>query len=205
MGIMTENHMSATEYANQRASYYTPNQPYIKATEVLEETEKRCGAGQQYTTFSEQISDEEKAKVEAKGYIVTRNYVQSKNQDGAPSSEAGMYIGFQVALNAIAASGHRPMQISEEEDNGISGGFTPTQEQLNAMNSGVTAEDVQSIENHSAQISEMSAEVTDVSGKVSGIKATGPSSITMENDSVLYISDTVPTGDIPENANGIGF
>lgn len=205
MGIMTENHMSATEYANQRAAYYTPNQPYIKATEVLEETEKRCGAGQQYTTFSEQISDEEKAKVEAKGYTVTRNYVQSKNRDGAPSSEDGMYIGFQVALNAIAASGHRPMQISEEEDNGISGGFTPTLEQLNAMNSGVTVEDVQSIENHSTQISEIAAEVTDVSDKVSGIKATDSSSITLENNAVLYISDTVPTGDIPENANGIGF
>ena len=127
MGIMTENHMTATEYANQRAAYYTPNQPFIKATEVLEETEKRCGAGQQYTTFSEQISDEEKAKVEAKGYTITRNYVQSKNRDGAPASDNGMYIGFQVALNAIAASGHRPMQISEEEDNGISigGGAAP--------------------------------------------------------------------------------
>ena len=122
MGIMTENHMTAEEYANQRAAYYTPNQPFIKATEVLEETEKRCGAGQQYTTFSEQISDEEKAKVEAKGYTVTRNYVQSRNRDGAPASDDGMYIGFQVALNAIAASGHRPMQISEEEDNGISSG-----------------------------------------------------------------------------------
>lgn len=122
MGIMTENHMSATEYANQRAAYNTPNQPFIKATEVLEVTEKCCAAGQQYTTFSEQISDEEKAKVEEKGYIVTRNYVQSKNRDGAPSSDDGMYIGFQVALNAIAASGHRPMQISEEEDNGINCG-----------------------------------------------------------------------------------
>lgn len=205
MGIMTENHMSATEYANQRAAYYTPNQPFVKATEVLEETEKRCSAGQQYTTFSEQISDEEKAKVEAKGYMVTRNYVQSKNRDGAPSSDNGMYIGFQVALNAIAASGHRPMQISEEEDNGISVGFTPTPEQLNAMNSGVTAEDVQLIGTHSTQISEISGEVTDVSDKVSGIKETDSSSITMENDAVLYISNTVPTGDIPDNASGIGF
>lgn len=66
MGIMTENHMTATEYANQRAAYYTPNQPFIKATEVLEETEKRCGAGQQYTTFSEQISDEEKQRLRRK-------------------------------------------------------------------------------------------------------------------------------------------
>lgn len=127
MGIMTENHPMAEDYANRVAAYYTPNQPHIKATEVLDEVEKRCGAGQQYTTFSEQISDEEKAKVEAKGYTVTRNYVHSKNRDGAPASEDGMYIGFQVALNTTAASGHRPMQISEAEDNGISsGGGSPT-------------------------------------------------------------------------------
>lgn len=97
---------------------------------------KRCGAGQQYTTFSEQISDEEKAKVEAKGYTVTRNYVQSKNRDGAPASDNGMYIGFQVALNATAASGHRPMQISEEEDNGIGGGGAADGTQLLAVPDG---------------------------------------------------------------------
>lgn len=137
MGIMTENHPMAEDYANRVAAYYTPNQPHIKATEVLDEVEKRCGAGQQYTTFSEQISDEEKAKVEAKGYTVTRNYVQSKNRDGAPASEDGMYIGFQVALNATAASGHRPMQISEEEDNGISsGGEAPEGTQLLAVPDG---------------------------------------------------------------------
>lgn len=122
MGIMTENHPQADDYANRVASYYTPNQPYIKATEVLWETEQRCGAGQQYTTFCERITDEEKAKVEAKGYTVTRNYVQSENRDGAPDSdEEGMYIGFQVALNATAAEGHRPMQISESETNGLDG------------------------------------------------------------------------------------
>lgn len=123
MGIMTTDHPTANNYANQIAAYYTPNQPYILATEVLGEVEKRCGAGQQYTTFPNKISDAEKAKVEAKGYTITRNYVKPSNRDGAPPTEgSGMYIGFQVALNTAAASGHRPMQISEEEDNGIGGG-----------------------------------------------------------------------------------
>ncbi len=172
MGIMTENHMSASEYANQRAAYYTPNQPFIKATEVLEETEKRCGAGQQYTTFSEQISDEEKAKVEAKGYIVTRNYVQSKNRDGAPASDNGMYVGFQVALNAIAASGHRPMQISEEEDNGISGGgggFTPTTVQLTAMNSGIDSTKVAQIDTNASDISSLQEQVGYAVSELEGV------------------------------------
>lgn len=66
MGIMTENHMTATEYANQRAAYYTPNQPFIKATEVLEETEKRCGAGQQYTTFQSRFPMRRKQRLKRK-------------------------------------------------------------------------------------------------------------------------------------------
>lgn len=116
MGIMTTAHPTATEYSAQVKAYYTPNLPYILATEVLEEVEKRCGGGQQYTTFPNQISDAEKAKVEAKGYTVTRNTVHGTNRDGA----ADEYIGFQVALTAKAAD--KTMIISEAETNGIEGG-----------------------------------------------------------------------------------
>lgn len=117
MAIRTENHPTATEYSKRVNAYYTPNQPKILATEVLAELEQRCGSGQQYTTFPNVITDAEKAKVEAKGYTVTRNYIDSDNRDGAGPEQ--LYIGFQVALNATAAAGHRPMQISEAETNGI--------------------------------------------------------------------------------------
>jgi len=120
MGIMTTAHPRASEYEARVRSYYTPSQPHILATEVLDEVEKRCGAGQQYTTFPNMITDEEKAKVEALGYKITRNYIDTENRDGA--SPTKLYIGFQVALNAEAAKGHRPMQISQKETNGISGG-----------------------------------------------------------------------------------
>lgn len=118
MDIMTTEHPTASEYSKRVASYYTPNQPFILATEVLAEVEKRCGSGQQYTTFPNQISDAEKAKVEQKGYKVTRNTINGENRDGAED----IYIGFQVALNATAAAGDRPMQISQKETNGIESG-----------------------------------------------------------------------------------
>ena len=113
-----EAHPSAEDYSNRLNAYYHPELPYILANEVLNELEKRCGAGQQYTTFPNRITDDEKAKVEAKGYTITENTIESKNRDGA----GDLYIGFQVALNATAASGDRLMVISQEESNGITGG-----------------------------------------------------------------------------------
>lgn len=120
MSIMTTAHPKAADYEARVRMYYTPNQPNILATEVLEEVEKRCGAGQQYTTFPNKITDAEKAKVEALGYKITRNYIDAENRDGATPNK--LYIGFQVALNPTAAKGDRPMQISQKETNGISGG-----------------------------------------------------------------------------------
>lgn len=115
MSNLTDRYPNADELNIQVQSYYTPYQPYILATEVLEELEKRLGSGKQYTTFPNKISDEEKAKVEAAGYIVTRNTIDAKNLDGS----GDMYIGFQVAVNETAASGDRLMVISQEETNGI--------------------------------------------------------------------------------------
>lgn len=117
MNIRTTEHPTATQYSRRVQSYCTPALPYILATEVLAEVEKRCGGGQQYTTFPNRISAAEKAKVEAKGYIVTENTVDSENRDGAPD----MYIGFHVALNSTASADDRPMNISQKESNGIGG------------------------------------------------------------------------------------
>lgn len=108
---------SAAEYSRVVQNSVTPPLKYIKAEEVFTEFSKRCGNGMQYTTFPYLIEDAEVAKLEAKGYTVTKNTVSSANRDGA----GDLYIGFQVALNKIAASGHRPMQISEQETNGLDG------------------------------------------------------------------------------------
>lgn len=107
----------AADFNARTQASLTPELMPILASEVISEFQKRCGNGMQYTTFPNTISAEEKAKLTAKGYVVTENTVHTNNRDGA----GDMYIGFQVALNATAASGHRPMVISEKEDNGIGG------------------------------------------------------------------------------------
>lgn len=107
----------AADYNKRVQASLTPELQPILASEVIAEFQKRCGNGMQYTTFPNTISDEEKAKLTAKGYIVTENTISKNNRDGAND----LYIGFQVALNSTAASGHRPMVISEKEDNGIGG------------------------------------------------------------------------------------
>ena len=106
----------ADDYDSIVQADLTPNQPEILASEVFAEIEKRCGSGQQYCTFPNIISDAEKAKLEAAGYIVTRNTIDSDNIDGADSR----YIGFQVALNATAAE--KSMVIGQVGENGIGGG-----------------------------------------------------------------------------------
>lgn len=105
----------AADYSVRIQAGLTYPLKYITAEEVFTEFSKRCGNGMQYTTFPNQITDTELAKLTAKGFVVTKNTIQSKNRDGAPA----LYIGFQVALSAAAAEGHRPMQISERETNGF--------------------------------------------------------------------------------------
>lgn len=181
----------ATEYSARIQSNLQPDMPYILASEVMAEFEKRTGSGQQYTTFPNRISDAEKAKLTAAGYKVTENTIVSKNLGGAPD----MYIGFQVALNETASAEDYAMVISQEEKNGIEGGggssFTPTQAQLDAMNSGITSDGVSQIGTNST--------------KLQGIKSTTDESITMNNDDTLVISTGTPSGTIPENAIGVSF
>ena len=81
--------------------------PPILATEVFAELAKRCANGMQYTTFPNTISDEEKAKLEDAGYIVTRNTVPSDPRYG----QGDLYIGFQVALTSRASE--EAMQITD--------------------------------------------------------------------------------------------
>jgi hypothetical protein len=66
------------------------------------------------------------------------------------------------------------------------GGFTPTAEQLAAMNSGITAEDVEQITTNETNISSEQAKTT-------GMTAGGTDYITVGGIRV-YVSATAPTG-----------
>jgi len=71
----------------------------------------------------------------------------------------------------------------EPASGGGGGGFTPTQAQLNAMNSGITAERV---------------------SQLAGIDNSGDDYIEV-NGIRLYISSTAPTGTIPDGSVGVGW
>ena len=75
-------------------------------------------------------------------------------------------------------------------------GFTPTAEQLAAMNSGVTPEDV-------AQIATNENNILSEQAKTTGMTAGGTDYITV-NGIRVYVSATQPTGDIPVGSLWIG-
>lgn len=75
------------------------------------------------------------------------------------------------------------LKLKEAIESG-GGGFTPTTEQLAAMNSGITSERVNELE---------------------GIAETDDDFIELANGKRVYISSTAPTGTIPDGSIGIGF
>lgn len=76
---------------------------------------------------------------------------------------------------------------------GGGGGFTPTQAQLAAMNSGITAEKLQEDEN----------DISVIQGKVKA-HSEGGTDYDVINGIRVYVSDTAPTGDIPTGSLWIG-
>ena len=76
-------------------------------------------------------------------------------------------------------------------------GFTPTTEQLAAMNSGVTTEDVEQITTNKNNILSEQAKTT-------GMTEGGSNYITVGGIRV-YVSATAPTGDIPDGSVGVGW
>lgn len=123
--------LKASAMSTRIAAGNTFHLPFISAVEVVQEFEKRCANGMQYTTFPNQLSDTEKAKLEEAGYIITGNTVPSNVRYGA----GDLYIGFQVALNSRAAQ--ETMQITPNGSGGGGGGGGGTTENTYyALNTG---------------------------------------------------------------------
>lgn len=76
---------------------------------------------------------------------------------------------------------------------GGGGGFTPTTAQLAAMNSGITAEKLQTDENN----------ILSLQGKVKA-HSEGGTNYDVINGIRVYVSATQPTGDIPTGSLWIG-
>lgn len=76
---------------------------------------------------------------------------------------------------------------------GGGGGFTPTQSQLDAMNSGIDSEKVAQIGTNETNISKQQDTV-----------ASGGNGYALVNGIRVYVSATAPTGDIPDGSIWIG-
>lgn len=74
------------------------------------------------------------------------------------------------------------------------GGFTPTDAQLAAMNSGITDDGVQQISTNETNISNQQ-----------DTTAQGGNGYAIINGIRLYVSSTAPTGDIPDGSVGVGW
>jgi hypothetical protein len=78
-----------------------------------------------------------------------------------------------------------------------SGGFTPTEQQLAAMNSGIDSTKV-------AQISTNETNISLEQAKTTGMTAGGTDYITVGGIR-LYVASSAPTGDIPDGSVGVGW
>lgn len=82
-------------------------------------------------------------------------------------------------------------------------GFTPTAEQLVAMNSGITAENVAQIATNENNISNNTTEINGQQNATTDTVAGRGYAII--NGQRFYVSNTVPTGDIPDGSIGVGW
>ena len=84
-----------------------------------------------------------------------------------------------------------------EAEGGGGGGFTPTQAQLDAMNSGINSTKV-------AQITTNENNISSEQAKTTGMSEGGSNYITV-NGIRVYVSATAPTGNIPDGSVGVGW
>lgn len=91
----------------------------------------------------------------------------------------------------------KELKAAIEEGGGGGGGFTPTQAQLDAMNSGIDTTKV-------AQIATNADNISDEQDKTVGMSEGGSNYITVGGIRV-YVSSTAPTGNIPDGSVGVGW
>lgn len=89
----------------------------------------------------------------------------------------------KVIAGEVQPVTHLEKVIAEYSGGGGGGGFTPTDAQLAAMNSGITEERV---------------------GELAGIEDSGEDYIEI-NGIRLYVASSAPTGDIPDGSVGVGW
>ena len=148
---------------------------------------------------------------------ITKGNIGLENVDNTTDLDKPISTATQEALDLKLDTADIDDALSEESENPVqnkvitttigdvdevlqgvlSRGFVPTEEQLEAMNSGITADDV-------AQIETNKEDIIDEQAKTTGMSEGGSNYITVGGIRV-YVSATPPTGDIPDNSVGFGW
>lgn len=116
--------------------------------------------------------------------------LDSDDVDDALSEESENPVQNKVITTTIG-------DVDEVIQGVLTRGFVPTEEQLEAMNSGITANDV-------AQIETNKEDIIDEQAKTVGMSEGGSNYVTI-GGIPFYVSATPPTGDIPDGAIGVGW
>lgn len=119
---------------------------------------------------------------------------QSTDPPAEPLTREEQYLSAIAGVTPSSDIPEKPLTRIERylnkivENGGGGSGFEPTDEQLAAMNSGITSEDVEQISTNKTNISSCKAFTDNAS---------------IDSDRKLYISATEPTGDIPQGSTWI--
>ena len=129
---------------------------------------------------------------------------QSTDPPAEPLTREEQYLSAIAGVTSSEDIPEKPLtreekylnKIVENGGGGGGGGFTPTDAQLDAMNSGITAEDVEQIDTNKTNI-------LSIQGKLTAHTAGGSNYDTI-NGIRVYVDSTAPTGDIPTGSIWIG-
>lgn len=119
---------------------------------------------------------------------------QSTDPPSKPLTREEQYLSAIAGVTSSEDIPEKPLtreekylnKIVENGGGGGGGGFTPTDAQLDAMNSGITSEDVEQISTNKNNISLQQAKTTGMTE--------GGSNYIVVNGIKIYVSSTEPTG-----------
>lgn len=126
---------------------------------------------------------------------------QSTDPPSEPLTREEQYLSAIAGVTSSEDIPEKPLtreekylnKIVENGGGGGGGGFTPTDAQLDAMNSGITSEDVEQISTNQTNISNQQDTIAD-----------GGNGYAIINGGRVYFSETEPTGTIPTGSIWIG-
>lgn len=125
--------------------------------------------------------------------------INNTNPPSEPLTREEQYLSAIAGVTSSSDIPDEPLTRIEEylnkivENGGSGSGFEPTDKQLAAMNSGITATDVEQIDTNKTNISNQQDTV-----------ASGGNGYAIINGGRVYFGDTAPTGMIPTGSIWIG-